>query len=81
MRKNVTVTGIGHKSGKSKSTQKEYDFYVMHGHYSDPEVDGVAAFQATIPDEYVPMIALDEEYLVLTHFYNGKEQIDGIFKI
>lgn len=80
MRKNIVVTGIGHKSGTSKATSKPYDFYVVHGTYADPDVEGVATFQATIPDDCVADVSIGCEYLVLTHFYNGKEQIDGIFR-
>lgn len=78
MRKQIKVIGIGHKSGKSKSGNP-YDFYVLHATYKEDGTDGLSAVSVTIPDDVVPTIKLGNEYLLFTHFYNGRECFDDIF--
>lgn len=79
MKKTVKIVGIEHKSGTSNRTGNPYDFYVMHGTYTNPETEGIATFSAPIPDHSAEMAVIGNEVLVLSHFYNGKETIDAIF--
>ena len=80
MRKQVKVIGIGHKTGTSKAG-KPYDFHVLHAIYPDEATEGFSAVSVTVPDEVVPTIQIEKEYLLFTHFYNGRECFDGIFNI
>lgn len=80
MRKQITVIGIGHKSGTSKAGNP-YDFYVLHGTCPEEGTEGLSAVSVTIPDNVVPTVVVGKEYLLFTHFYNGKECFDGLFTI
>ena len=80
MRKEIKVIGIGHKSGTSRAG-KAYDFYTLHATSSEEGVEGLSAISLTIPDHYVPTIKIGGEYLLFSHFYNGRECFDGIFDV
>ena len=80
MRKQIKVIGIGHKSGTSKAG-KSYDFHVLHATCSEEGTEGLSAVSVTIPDNVVPTVQVGKEYLLFTHYYNGKECFDDIFDI
>lgn len=80
MRKQIKVIGITHKSGKTRAG-KDFDFYVLHATHQDEDTEGISAVSVTIPDIVVPTVKLDKEYLLFTHYYNGRECFDDIFDI
>lgn len=77
MRKQIKVIGIGHKSGISRAG-KEYDFYTLHATATEEGTEGLSAISLTIPDEEVSKISIDSEYILFSHFYNGRECFDAI---
>lgn len=80
MRKQIKVIGIGHKSGTSKAGNP-YDFYVLHATHTEEGTEGLSAVSVTIPDNVVPTVQVGKEYLLFTHYYNGRECFDDIFDI
>lgn len=80
MRKQIKVIGIGHKEGKSKAG-KAYDFYVLHGIYPDDNTDGSATVSVTVPDEFVSTVEIGKEYVLYTHYFNGRECFDVMLPI
>lgn len=78
MKRTVTVTGIGHKSGTAKSG-KPYDFHVISGTYVDPDyTEGVAACEYPVDDDMIGGISVGQAVHVYSHFYNGKTYVDAI---
>lgn len=80
MRKQIKVIGITHKVGKTKDGNS-YDFNLLHGIYPDDNTEGNAAVSVTIPEDVVPTIEIGKEYLLFTHFYNGRERFDVILPV
>lgn len=80
MRKQIKVIGIGHKSGTNKAG-KEYDFYTLHATATEEGTEGLTAVSITIPDQYIPTIKIGGEYLLFSHFYNGRECFDDLFEV
>ena len=78
MRKQIKVIGIGHKSGTNKAG-KAYDFYILHATAIDEGTEGLSAVSINIPDHFVPTIKIGREYLLFSHFYNGRECFDDLF--
>lgn len=79
MRKQIKVIGIGHKKGTNRAG-KDYDFYILHATASEEGTEGLSAISLTIPDEYVPKVNIGSEYLLFSHFYNGRECFDEILE-
>ena len=80
MRKQIKIVGISHKSGTNKAG-KPYEFYLIHATYSDPDTEGIAVVSTAVPDDILPTIEIGKEYISFSHFYNGKECLDGIFPV
>lgn len=80
MRKQIKVIGIGHKSGTSRAG-KEYDFYTLHATATVDSTEGLSAISLTIPDEYASKVTIGSEYLLFSHFYNGRECFDELLEI
>lgn len=82
MRKNVQIVGLSHKSGTSKAG-KPYDFYLLHGICMDlePDTTGQTVISATIPNDLVDGLAPGDKVLCFTHYYNGREVIDGVYDV
>ena len=80
MKKQITIIGIQHKSGTSKSTQKPYDFYLLHATYADPDTEGLATLSVVVPDCEVPTLVVGENVTLFSHFYQGKECVDAILR-
>lgn len=78
MKRKITISGIGHKTGTSRN-KKSYDFYVVSGSYKDPDyTDGSAACELPIPDEYIPHLSVGQTVDVVFHYYNGKNYVDAV---
>lgn len=80
MRREIKVIGIGHKSGTGRSG-KPYDFYTLHATCKEDGVEGLSAVCLTIPDHYVPTVKIGGEYLLFSHFYNGRDCFDDLFDV
>lgn len=78
MKRTVTVTGIGRKSGITKSG-KRYDFHVISCTFADPDyTEGVAACEFLVDAEMIAGIAVGQAVNVFSHFYNGKTYVVAI---
>lgn len=78
MKKNVKLIGIGHVKGEKNG--QPYDFYQIHGVTKDEKVDGDAVICARISDNEVYDLCIGNEYIMFTHFYNGREVVDAVLR-
>lgn len=78
MKRTITISGIGHKKGTSRSG-KPYDFHVISGMYDDPDyLEGLAACEFPVDDDMIAGISVGQTVHVFSHFYNGKTYVDAI---
>lgn len=78
MKRTITISGIGHKKGTSRA-KKDYDFYVISGFFNDPDyIDGSAACEIPIPEEYISNLSVGQTVDVVCHYYNGKTYVDAV---
>lgn len=80
MKKQITIVGISHRTGKSRNTGNEFDFYQLHGIYKDEVTDGQATCCMTLPDHELANCVVGETVTIFTHYYNGKEVLDAILR-
>lgn len=80
MKKQITIVGISHRTGKSRNTGNEFDFYQLHGTYHDEVTEGLAVTTLTLPDTEVTNCVIGETVTCFTHFYNGREVLDVILR-
>lgn len=81
MKRTITVTGIGHKSGTTKAG-KPYDFHVVSGTYCDADyVQGVAACEYAVDDDMISGVEVGKAVHVFSHFYNGKTYVDAVIPV
>ena len=80
MKKQIKIVGISHRTGKSRNTGNEFDFYQLHGTYEDEVTEGQAVVSLTLPDSEVANCVIGETVTCFTHFYNGREVLDAILR-
>lgn len=78
MKKQVTIVGISHRKGTSRSSGKEFDFYQMHCTFKDEFTEGLATCSLVVPDNEIAQLPIGKEVTLISHYIGNREYFDAV---